>query len=260
MPSFPKDLTGIRFGRLVVLGKSEKKIQRGSFWNAQCDCGEKVTVNRIHLIQSSTKSCGCLYATRLQKPKDLTGLRFGRLVVTGSAVGSRYGTSTWLTKCDCGQTVTVSRRDLVAGCTISCGCRQAEIRANLKFVKSRLPNDVYGQRDLLRVYKRNARYRNLIFDLTEQEFTNITTSPCSYCGAPPSPRSISEGRFYLCNGIDRVDNARGYTTDNVVPCCSACNTAKGTLSKGSFEEWLIRVQQHFLGRKGPVWSKYVRPT
>ena len=36
----PLDLTGQRFGRLVVLGKSEKKDPDGSMlWDCRCDCG-----------------------------------------------------------------------------------------------------------------------------------------------------------------------------------------------------------------------------
>lgn len=28
-------------------------------------------------------------------------------------------------------------------------------------------------------------------------------------------------------GVDRVDSAKGYTTDNIVPCCFVCNQIKG---------------------------------
>ena len=38
-------------------------------------------------------------------------------------------------------------------------------------------------------------------------------------------------------GLDRIDNTKGHTKDNVVPCCYACNTARG--NNFSFEEMKI---------------------
>ena len=50
----PIDLTGQRFGRLVVL----RRIQ-GKYWECLCDCGNTHVVNRDHLGRD-TNSCGCL--------------------------------------------------------------------------------------------------------------------------------------------------------------------------------------------------------
>lgn len=43
---------------------------------------------------------------------------------------------------------------------------------------------------------------------------HIITKPCHYCGDTHRV------------GCDRIDNSRGHTKDNVVPCCIECNTAK----------------------------------
>jgi hypothetical protein len=43
---------------------------------------------------------------------------------------------------------------------------------------------------------------------------NILEKPCVYCG--------DTSRV----GCDRIDNSRGHTKDNVVPCCIECNTAR----------------------------------
>lgn len=54
------DLTGQRFGRLVVLGKSnEKNKSSGSKWICKCDCGQETIVRSDHLRKGSTQSCGC---------------------------------------------------------------------------------------------------------------------------------------------------------------------------------------------------------
>ena len=59
------DLTGQRFGRLVVLERTGTyKGSDGSgsspIWKCQCDCGEVVEVIGRNLRHGGTKSCGCI--------------------------------------------------------------------------------------------------------------------------------------------------------------------------------------------------------
>lgn len=59
---------------------------------------------------------------------DLTGRRFGRLVVrerSGSVRGS--GNAAWRCHCDCGREKRVNSRDLLAGHVASCGCYSVEL-------------------------------------------------------------------------------------------------------------------------------------
>ena len=53
------DLTGQRFGRLVALRLSEKRVDKEPMWDCQCDCGNVVTVRGKCLRRGETKSCGC---------------------------------------------------------------------------------------------------------------------------------------------------------------------------------------------------------
>ena len=53
-----KDLTGQRFGRLVVI-KPEYKKNRRWYWLCKCDCGNEKIIRGSH-IGKATKSCGCL--------------------------------------------------------------------------------------------------------------------------------------------------------------------------------------------------------
>lgn len=56
-----KDLTGLRFFRLKVLGRAPNK-GKNTYWYCECDCKDK-TVFATHggnLIRGHTKSCGCL--------------------------------------------------------------------------------------------------------------------------------------------------------------------------------------------------------
>lgn len=54
------DLNGKRFGRLVVLARSQNASNRKATWLCQCDCGEQVVVRGEHLRRAFTNSCGCL--------------------------------------------------------------------------------------------------------------------------------------------------------------------------------------------------------
>lgn len=56
------DLTGKRFGRLVVTSFSETRLYGGHkrrFWNCVCDCGSSIEVLGLSLPSGNTKSCGC---------------------------------------------------------------------------------------------------------------------------------------------------------------------------------------------------------
>jgi len=46
------DLTGFRFGALVILGPREKK------WRARCDCGKQLDVTSAELWNGKRVSCG----------------------------------------------------------------------------------------------------------------------------------------------------------------------------------------------------------
>ena len=67
MVKVKKDLTGERFGRLIVLGQSENdyispKGQHHSMWWCICDCGsDKIEVRGSELTNGHTKSCGCYH-------------------------------------------------------------------------------------------------------------------------------------------------------------------------------------------------------
>lgn len=59
------DLTGQRYGRLIVLERAEphitksgKKIER---WKCKCDCGNETVVRHGNIRNGSTTSCGCYH-------------------------------------------------------------------------------------------------------------------------------------------------------------------------------------------------------
>lgn len=115
------DLCGKKFGRLTVIELVEKG--KHNRWRCKCNCGNEVIVIQDNLVGNKQRSCGCLIH---EKFKDLTGLRFGRLVVLGLdkvIKKNRY----WLCKCDCGNVKSIQAAGLKSGATISCGCYRDEV-------------------------------------------------------------------------------------------------------------------------------------
>lgn len=53
------DLTGQRFGHLVVVGRA-KSTNKNSAWLCKCDCGRYTVVRAPNLKSGGTQSCGCI--------------------------------------------------------------------------------------------------------------------------------------------------------------------------------------------------------
>ena len=62
----------------------------------------------------------------MPKFKDITGERYGRLVVKGLTGAKKYNKYLWLCECDCGNTTELIGRALQSGNTRSCGCLHLE--------------------------------------------------------------------------------------------------------------------------------------
>lgn len=103
-------------------------------------------------------------------------------------------------------------------------------------------------------YKRSAKRRNLDFTLERDEFVILCESNCFYCGEKPSSEfglASYNGKF-VSNGVDRMDNSRGYTTDNTVPCCAICNFAKHKLGMIDFINHCTKVAMNHETLHGPA--------
>jgi hypothetical protein len=71
-----------------------------------------------------------------------------------------------------------------------------------------------------RTLKAKARTKNLIISLSFDDFVGLRLDKCFYCGG-----DLPEAGY----GLDRKDNTKGYTLDNVIPCCWFCNNLKSSL-------------------------------
>lgn len=107
------DLTGQRFGRLVVIEELPERHDGKIMWRCKCDCGNIKDVFGSYLRCGDTKSCGCLSHESPHNYKKIIGQRFGKLTViedTKRRVGS--GEVVWRCKCDCGNITEISSGNL----------------------------------------------------------------------------------------------------------------------------------------------------
>lgn len=131
------DLTGRRFGKLVVTGyshslKEDYGVTR-AIWNCVCDCGNEIQVKADLLRNGHVRSCGCLKLEHEPK-EDLTGQRFGRLTVIRIARRNKYKKILWECLCECGNKTEVISSQLKNGQTKSCGCLKRELTSERKTI------------------------------------------------------------------------------------------------------------------------------
>ena len=162
------------------------------------------------------------------------GDKINRLTVIKHDHTGKHYRSYYLFRCDCGTEKVILGSGVVSGNIKSCGCLSAEVKK-----ARRLPGNRGVINHLILQYKRHARNRNLSFRLSYTLFSELIRGNCAYCGDPPNNVKITKNckEGFVYSGIDRVDPNRGYSSGNVVSCCSLCNRAKNNLSLEQFKVW-----------------------
>ena len=98
------------------------KIGKG-YYVCKCTCGNIKEIRCDHILNGRISSCGC--KAHHECYRDLSGKRFGRLVVINKAYKNGYDVF-WNCKCDCGKDAVVLAGNLTRGITKSCGCYKQE--------------------------------------------------------------------------------------------------------------------------------------
>jgi len=180
--------------------------------------------------------------------KDVSGQRFGKLLVLRDIGTTPKREHVWLCRCDCGKEVNRVGSTLRSGKSISCGCASytPEI-IQKRSVAQRKVGSAF--RRALSACQASARTRGLVFSLTSEDFLRITSQNCFYCGTEPAQDKKSLHENYRANGIDRVDNNVGYVLENCVPCCMPCNYMKRAQGQDEFFARVIRIAKLHGGAK-----------
>lgn len=104
-------------------------------------------------------------------------------------------------------------------------------------------------------YKRQARERKFSFDLTQDQFQVLISSPCEYCSDIESNLLRQHDVEWLYNGIDRVDSSLGYSSENCVPCCKHCNRMKLDMTLSDFSKRVLRLAEYFAASENKIVLK-----
>lgn len=192
------------------------------------------------------------------KGEDLSGKFFGYWEVIKPIreeypyKGGSKSRWVWVCRCKCGKERAQRRESLIKGFTKSCGCMALLFmhEARIKPDQHRLKWAAY------RNYKSAAKRRGYGFSLSFDEFKVLMASDCHYCGMPPSlvykddylEKASSfykaQARDFLYNGVDRVDNRLGYTSENCVAACGPCNRSKHAMTLENWLKWISRLYEY----------------
>jgi len=195
------------------------------------------------------KSCILYWAKRLdikipscggRNIKDLTGQRFGRLLVVSK---TKYlpgrGEANWLCQCDCGNTSTVVGKSLRNGYTKSCGCIRFE--KCYKGYRS-LSGDQWH-----RIIK-GAKIRNLEFSIEIKDAWKQYEKQNQRCALTGIEIKLvsnySTNRKDNTASLDRIDNNIGYTIDNIQWVHKIINRMRRHHKVSDFVYWCRKVAEY----------------
>jgi 5-methylcytosine-specific restriction endonuclease McrA len=95
--------------------------------------------------------------------------------------------------------------------------------------QDKIKSTYYSPAGIYTSLKARAKHRNIIFDINKVNFINWYENQkqiCHYCSR--TLKEINQIKFGRSNKltIDRKDNNKGYTLDNIVLACMRCNHIK----------------------------------
>lgn len=155
-------------------------------------------------------------------------------------------------KCNCGEIFECRQYgiDKRMGCK-SCTAKKSGTKRSIEEHKGIEQHGLKLRK--FREYEKGAKKRNLSFYLTFEQFLELSSGKCNYCGKEPHVYKgdlvymQSECEPWKRNGIDRVNSSKGYSINNCVPCCEKCNYAKHEMTIDEFKEWVITVYNNLIG-------------
>lgn len=168
----------------------------------------------------------------MKKPLDLTGLRFGRLVVIKKHSVDKYGISQWECLCDCGNKTIASLSNLRNGNTTSCGCFGIQ--------RKREANTTHGKTGsrLHRIWKamHTRCYNPRFFAYKHYGGRGIAICP-EWKNDFQAFHDWAMANGYRDNlSIDRINNDMGYSPDN----CRWATTAEQNNNKRAENGYRIK--------------------
>jgi hypothetical protein len=165
----------------------------------RCGCGELFDIETGRLLRGATTKCRKCSNHQEYKIGDT----FDHLTIEGFTKDKRRRA---LCRCSCGNLVDIRPELLRINMTNNCGCQP---RGNWAGV-----GGLSGT--FLCHIKRNAKTRNIPFDITLEEIWNLFLQQKSKCALTGLPIFINRDPAKTSTAsLDRIDSSKGYKLDNV---------------------------------------------
>lgn len=88
-----------------------------------------------------------------------------------------------------------------------------------------------------------------------ESFLRWSQNNCYYCNSVPSNKynlyNCIGGEF-IYNGLDRVDNSKDHSIENIVPCCAKCNFSKSDMIVNEFIDLIKNIFNNTKNKKTPI--------
>jgi len=172
------------------------------------------------------------------KPENnLLGHTYGKLKVIALGNPDAHGKRRWQCRCTCGKLKLINAASLKRGLSKSCGyCER------VNFTGYETVSGSYVRR-----LKQSADNRELIFKITAEDIYNLWIEQDKKC-------ALSGIDIFFCSNqdksiqtasVDRIDNSKGYTKDNIQIIHKRLNRVKSVLNNDEFVFWCHLVaEQH----------------
>lgn len=149
---------------------------------------------------------------------DLTGKRFGRLIVVGIGEKDKHGKLHWICKCECGVEKSIAGSSLRRDLATSCGCYRNEKTVE----RSRSVNTIIDNGDYLEVI--DSKGNSFLIDAEDRqllqrywfviESKSTVGTPTSYVASGDRERELLHRVIMKANGSELVDHIDGNTMNN----------------------------------------------
>ncbi len=207
MPRTVKDITGKRFGKLVVAGFAgygQTGRQRISLWKCRCDCGNTCIAQGYLLKSGRRKSCGCIRST----PDQMIGKRFGKLTVIAEDLDNHTTLQKVICRCDCGREKSIATRDLKSGKVVSCGCDRLSVRGRKDYLERQYDEKIEEKMAAFRQGNLSAieTLEEWVYVWIRSILPNVVkeTTICMYAETMERHVLPSLGKIRLCDMTEKV--------------------------------------------------------
>lgn len=233
--------------------KSKEEIR--AVWECQCIlCNKIVKINSKQLrLKQFKRKCDCEIIS--EKRKNYLGTKLGHSVITKLLRSDDDYVVWWLAECpNCNYTKEVCSDEI-----------SRWLRNNIKIECVCVAKEIVDPKYALLQSQKSAFKKYKDGDLTLEQFVELASKNCYYCGVEPQNcsnfysykeedantlteyyKESKKHADFKYNGLDRVDNSRGHYLDNVVPCCIRCNWAKGNKTVEQFKKDMLIICEKFL--------------